>query len=76
MIICETAGAAIDAVGGPTELGRLIGINPNRVSDWRKRGFPSHKLLVVTEALRSRGIEVLPSAFGMELPPPELRAAS
>jgi hypothetical protein len=45
----------IDALGGPTEVGRIIHTSGKTVWQWRNRGFPPTTYLVLTAALALKG---------------------
>ena len=55
-----TTSKLIDALGGPTAVGRIIGRTRQAVANWRLRGFPRDidTLLLIEAELLKRGIEV------------------
>ena len=57
----------IKAFGGPSELGRQLGITQEAVSMWTGRGeIPSGWHLRLLVDARSRGWEIAPEVFGFE----------
>lgn len=80
---------AIDAVGSLTELARRLGVEPQVVVNWRKRGIPVPQVPRVESATVDRGPDdqplegVQPKVLRHELrpdmpdlfPPPEAPAA-
>jgi hypothetical protein len=57
---------AIDELGGPTAVARLLGIKRPAVSMWKVGGrFPSSSYVAMTGLLRERGIECPPELWGM-----------
>lgn len=59
--------AAIAAVGGkPGELARLLGVDPQVVTNWRKRGVPPGRVIAVEQAVRGAvtRYELRPEIYG------------
>jgi hypothetical protein len=66
MVRLETSAAVIDALGGNGAVAALIGAKyRQRVSNWRKMGFPADTFLVLTQALAEKGFEAPPSLWDM-----------
>lgn len=58
----------IDTLGGTFAVARIaaLGITPQGVSNWRKRGrLPAEKYLVMTAELRRRGYTAPAAIFGI-----------
>jgi len=54
---------AIDALGGPKAVAKLMGIKPNAVANWYKRGFPPHAYAKLAPMLERQGVEFSPKLF-------------
>lgn len=66
----------IDALGGTAEVGRLAGVKPSAVSNWRRLGaIPPRLFLRLREVSRARGIEAPEEVF-RETPDPRKGAAA
>ena len=75
----STATEAINAVGkargipgkygSTTAFAEWWGCEPQRVSDWRKRGFPSATYVIMSQRLRELRIVASPKAWGLIEPP-------
>lgn len=52
--------ALIEALGGASQVGRLIDVAPQAVSNWKSRGIPAHAWPAVRDLARQRGIKVAP----------------
>lgn len=63
----NSVDAVIDALGGPTAAGDLLGVWPSAVVNWRTRGkITADKFLLVTDALKAKGLKVSPGVFGFK----------
>ncbi len=56
----------IDALGGPSKTADLTGVGASAVVNWRTRGIAPAKFLLVTQALKSRGLEASPGVFAFK----------
>jgi hypothetical protein len=63
----KSVDEVIEALGGPSEMGVLIGVRASAVINWRTRGgiTPEHFVLV-REALKSRGLDVSDAVFAFK----------
>jgi DNA-binding transcriptional regulator YdaS (Cro superfamily) len=68
MKTCSTAADCIDALGGTSAFARLYGLDPRRVSEWRKNGLPASRFPEIEPFLRSQGIKADTSAFSFRRP--------
>jgi hypothetical protein len=57
-----TSSQAIDALGGTAKVARIFGLKPNVVSNWRKRGLPSHAEARLWHECKKRRINYVPPA--------------
>ena len=52
----NTAKAVVEALGGPTKVGRMTGRTPQQVWNWKRANrFPGRTYLMMTEALAALG---------------------
>ncbi|MCE4070134.1 MULTISPECIES: transcriptional regulator [Pseudomonas] len=56
---------AIKAAGSPTELARLVGVSPQNIFNWKRRGIPPEKVPAV---VRASGGAVLAHELRPDLP--------
>lgn len=64
-----TVAEVIDALGGPTATGRLVGRSPQSVVNWRASGkLPADTFLILQAELRDREILAPPSIWGIREP--------
>ena len=62
----KTAPDVIDALGGDTKFANWYGVSRQRVTMWRKRGFPATLFLAMSNRLRNEHqIDAHPSCWGM-----------
>jgi hypothetical protein len=54
---------AIDALGGPKEVARLMDVKPNAVANWYKRGLPRHAHDALGPMLEQAGFKFSPKLF-------------
>ena len=66
-------GDLIDALGGSAEVADQLGIEPNTVGNWRKRGFPNWALRALGTMCAKYHID--PGAALDPQPPRRARAA-
>jgi len=70
----DTAGQAIDYLGGTAKVAALFGIDPRIISNWRFRGLPPDTYAVMAPALQARGVVFGPELFRQRMqkivPPP------
>lgn len=63
----STIPKLVDALGGPSALGALLGITQEAVSNWTARGFiPTGWHLRLSLLARRRGIAIDPAVFGLD----------
>lgn len=46
----EALSKAIEAAGSPTELARAVGVTPQNIFNWKRRGIPPEKVPAVVRA--------------------------
>lgn len=57
----------IETLGGTAAVAGLAGVTSPAVSNWRERGkITADKFLLISEALKAKGVEVSPSVFGFK----------
>lgn len=62
----ETAREVIDALGGPTAVGRMTGDSPQAVCNWGKKGrLQPETYVVLSAALLKRGLSAPTRLWGM-----------
>jgi hypothetical protein len=59
----RTAAAAIEEMGGPTALARMLGMSGQRVWAWTRNGFPGDAKEDLQRFFASKGIRVADTAF-------------
>ena len=59
--------ALIDALGGPTAVGHLLGVKQNRVSNWKGRGVPWRWRPALAARAAELGVD-LPEGFAGATP--------
>lgn len=70
----KTSDEVIDALGGTARVAELTHRLPQSVSNWRKAGrLPSDTFLIISGALKSKGMAAPPSLWGIV--EPERRSA-
>lgn len=62
----NTADEAIDGLGGTSAVARALGVDNRVVSNWRKRGLPREKFLVLGALMRRQQMKFSPALFGLE----------
>jgi DNA-binding transcriptional regulator YdaS (Cro superfamily) len=68
----EALERAFSAVGGPTKLARLLGVTPQAVDLWKKKGVvPPRRVPMVEHLTGVPGHELRPDMY----PPPQPEAA-
>jgi len=71
-----STGAVIDAIGGTTAAGRLLGYSPQAVTNWRaSQTFPAKTFLAFQGVLRERGLSAPPELWGQKVRPNEQAVA-
>jgi hypothetical protein len=72
-MIIETAGQAIDVLGGNAAVARWLSVDvgrpaePNTISGWRKRGISRNVAVhFFAELVEKRGHKLMPGVFGLE----------
>ena len=69
-----TDSAIIDLLGGPTKVGKLCGVTPNAVSQWRKNNIPYAQFVFLAATLEkeSHGLitrqDIFPTNFWLIWP--------
>ncbi|MCB9943476.1 MAG: hypothetical protein H6851_09660 [Geminicoccaceae bacterium] len=48
----------IETLGGATRISREMGINPQTVSNWPKRGIPAHAWPALLDLARRKGVKL------------------
>jgi hypothetical protein len=61
--VVHNAAQAIDALGGANFLAELLGIGPNAVRNWYKRGFPPEAYALLAPRLRAAGYKFSDELF-------------
>jgi hypothetical protein len=66
---------AIDALGGASVVANLLGVGPNAVRNWYRRGFPPETYAMLAPRLRKAGCDFSTDLFrqyavGTKPPPP------
>jgi hypothetical protein len=63
-MIITSADEAIDALGGPRKVGKLLnGVEERTVWNWRIRGFPSHRYPEIQQLLRRHKLKFTRDVF-------------
>jgi hypothetical protein len=60
----EYAHMAVHALGGPTLVGKMLGLDQRVISNWCARGFPPDVYAPLAPLLTARGITAPPGMFG------------
>jgi hypothetical protein len=61
----ETVAAAIEALGGSSEIRRIAGVSPQVVWNWKDRNrFSARKHAMLSRAFRKRGLYVDEKLWG------------
>jgi hypothetical protein len=73
--VIQSAKQAIDALGGANRVAELLGIGPNAVRNWYKRGLPPEAYAQLAPRLRVAGFQFNDDLFRQyKLQPPRKQA--
>lgn len=64
-----TAGSAIKALGGTGVVSTELGLPPNTVSTWRKRGIPAHRWPALVRLAEAKGCSQITFEALAAIPP-------
>jgi DNA-binding transcriptional regulator YdaS (Cro superfamily) len=64
---------ACEVAGGPTKLARSLGVLPQHINNWRKRGVPAERCIAIEEATDGTVTrhDLRPDVFGPATNDPE-----
>jgi hypothetical protein len=71
----QRAKQAIDALGGANQVAELLGIGPNAVRNWYKRGLPRQAYAQLAPRLRLAGFQFSDDLFRQYKPQPPRKQA-
>jgi hypothetical protein len=64
--LLQTARETIEAIGGTFVFAGWLEMDPRRVSEWKKNGFPSHTFINLSRRLKEeKRLNVSPRAWGI-----------
>ena len=57
----------LSKLGGPSQIGRFLGVKPQAVSGWKSRGIPMERIPSLLLMAKEKGLNIGPEALRPDL---------